>query len=648
MSTEIPLRPVLPRNLTARADHLVEGNPMIARPESGVGNAHPGLEFDVRVLDRHFLPGLVFDFQYGAGAKLSALKPGENPALPALTQDDLKQDLFLLLVKARFGKNPAQDEVVPLAGVDGYLVLRTIIDLEPGRRTVVVGPLSAARSGRLNVLKIALETGGLIPPIVRDDAGKLVYAIVTGTRNTFLTSDGVIDPDLIPPGELTQNLCSPWQWDFADCYCYYWASSKPDIVVGITGEAQVLNFQRDRTAPEPAKPASTPSEWMAGNMSEADLILNWETLPIVTSDREGVVPRKPEWPLIDLNQVMTLEQIADALPDLAALEHALCVEYLYAKYSIAAPASPPTRWRRGALRRYQAQQEIFNIAIDEMRHFRWVNEMLRLLDRPPALARADVIGRDLRRMFSLRTLQPDVLDQFIAIEAPSSIYNDDPQQLDGMYTRILVSLHHISMPKQEDLRFRLKQLVKTIIDEGGDHWDRFRRVKTHLAGQKPSTYLHKIAPLGVPAPAPWSLVQNLCDTYYVLLLQFLFITFMLDRMSRGRWLGLSHLAMFALDASAALLVRNGFGPRFTRVDWPGGFRALNPDDKGATSYTRQLHELIRSKADIEELFRPASDAIGKLGAFRQLRDFASDQKERLNVMKKVVETAFSEAAVRDR
>src|ERR1700690_1173623 len=121
MSKEIPIRPVLPRNLTARADYMVSGNPMTARPESGVGNAHPGLEFDVRVLDRHFLPGLVFDFQYGAGARLSALKPAENSSLPALTVDDLKHDLFLLLVKAKFGKDPAVDAVVPLAGGGGCL-----------------------------------------------------------------------------------------------------------------------------------------------------------------------------------------------------------------------------------------------------------------------------------------------------------------------------------------------------------------------------------------------------------------------------------------------------------------------------------------------------------------------------------------------
>jgi len=642
MSPTIPFRRPLPRNLTARAAHIVEGNPMITRPESGVGNAHPGLEFDVRVLDRYFLPGLVFNFQYGAGAKLFA-KTDENPNMPVLTPDDLKQGLFLLLLKARFGKNPGQDECVTLANVDGYLVLRKVIDLEPGQRTVMVGPLATSQSDRFAELKIALETGGAIPAIQRDDNGKLVYAIVSGTRDRFLTADGVIDPDLIAPGELTQNLCSPWQWDFADCYCYYWASSKPDIVVGITGEAQVLNFQRDRSASEPAKPASTPKEWMAGNMSEADLILNWEKLPIVTSEREGVVPRKPEWPYVDPAKILTLDQIADALPDLAALEHALCVEYLFAKFTIAAPVTPPSHWRRTALRRFQAQQEIFSIAIDEMRHFRWVNEMLRLLERPPAMGRAEVIGRDLRRTYSLRSLTPDVLDQFIAIEAPGSIYNDDPQQLDSMYTQILVSLHHIAMPKQEDLRLRLKQLVKTIIDEGEDHWDRFLRVKKQLAGQKPSTYLREIAPIGIDQPPPWGLVQKLCDSYYKLLLQCLFITFMLGRSSRGHWLSLSHCAMFALDSTATFLAQNGFGPKFTKVDWPRGF-PFAPDNSKVT-YTRQLREVIESTGDIEEMFRCSFETLDELRGVSRFRDFVTEQSKKLNRMKQAMQAAFNEASV---
>jgi hypothetical protein len=53
---------IFPRNLTARADRQVVGNPVTTRLESGVGNCYPGLEFDQRNLDRRFFPGLVFEF----------------------------------------------------------------------------------------------------------------------------------------------------------------------------------------------------------------------------------------------------------------------------------------------------------------------------------------------------------------------------------------------------------------------------------------------------------------------------------------------------------------------------------------------------------------------------------------------------------
>src|SRR5262249_36469407 len=34
------------------------------------------------------------------------------------------------------------------------------------------------------------------------------------------------------PGELLMSLCSPWQHDFRDCACHYWAANRPDIVYG--------------------------------------------------------------------------------------------------------------------------------------------------------------------------------------------------------------------------------------------------------------------------------------------------------------------------------------------------------------------------------------------------------------------------------
>ena len=44
------------------------------------------------------------------------------------------------------------------------------------------------------------------------------------------TPQPVIARALADPGELTQGLCSPWQNDYRECACYYWAASRPDYV----------------------------------------------------------------------------------------------------------------------------------------------------------------------------------------------------------------------------------------------------------------------------------------------------------------------------------------------------------------------------------------------------------------------------------
>jgi hypothetical protein len=46
----------------------------------------------------------------------------------------------------------------------------------------------------------------------------------------------VINEDLVRPGELSQGLCSPWQNDYRECACYYWAASRPDYVNVVPAE----------------------------------------------------------------------------------------------------------------------------------------------------------------------------------------------------------------------------------------------------------------------------------------------------------------------------------------------------------------------------------------------------------------------------
>ncbi len=49
-------------------------------------------------------------------------------------------------------------------------------------------------------------------------------------RHFFDDDTAVISKALADPGELTQGLCSPWQNDYRECSCYYWASARPDYI----------------------------------------------------------------------------------------------------------------------------------------------------------------------------------------------------------------------------------------------------------------------------------------------------------------------------------------------------------------------------------------------------------------------------------
>jgi hypothetical protein len=68
-------------------------------------------------------------------------------------------------------------------------------------------------------------------------------------RPLFAPGSAVISPELANPGELTQGLCSPWQNDYRECSCYYWASARPDFVnveVSPSGSSKGDNWMQKR------------------------------------------------------------------------------------------------------------------------------------------------------------------------------------------------------------------------------------------------------------------------------------------------------------------------------------------------------------------------------------------------------------------
>jgi len=102
----------------------------------------------------------------------------------------------------------------------------------------------------------------------------------------------VISRVLADVGELTQGLCSPWQNDYRECSCYYWASARPDYVnvePSSTGTSQGDNWlQKERTG------QYVPDDYVDSRMIlYDDLFREWEKwLRIQVRGRD--VPDPPE------------------------------------------------------------------------------------------------------------------------------------------------------------------------------------------------------------------------------------------------------------------------------------------------------------------------------------------------------------------
>ena len=136
------------------------------------------------------------------------------------------------------------------------------------------------------------KAGQTVPccEVTRDAApNPLLPPATSGTGTIFVDLEirpffdpgvAVINRHLVQPGELTQSLCSPWQNDYRECACYYWASSRPDYV-NVEPTAQGVSagnnwMQKDRTP-------DTPREYILDDRQDSRLVTydelfqGWET-----------------------------------------------------------------------------------------------------------------------------------------------------------------------------------------------------------------------------------------------------------------------------------------------------------------------------------------------------------------------------------
>jgi hypothetical protein len=557
---------IVPRNLTARATYQVAGNPSVTRPEDSVANCYPGLELDVRNFDRRFFPGLVFDFvarddvdaDYSHpqiyGARLRYLDYMTDPDLidHPPPEDDRSE-----AVKDWARRWKLYND---LQGKPGSTITEGVwyIDWieQAGKRLSMTRRDEHGHTQPMDGLFVwrlvrSLEYDSLRMGLGRRDLdSKPPEVVIEGWRRQFVDPETGVLNGAFQPGELMQSLCSPWQHDFRDCACHYWAANHPDVVYGrIRPGERVLPDQapadperantlldwlrRDRTPGMEAAAENTIEQNRPYQFDHFEINQHWERLNIVLDDTEIdslYVPVEGE----HARPFDSPEQLATALREnLAPLEMALAIEYLYARFSLLsrdealAQKGPTLADDVTFVRHY-----ILLTAVSEMQHLRWANQLLwelydaRLIPsyepvlqpakwipaatsksrsgsagagqvvRQPAMGLAEASatfkvqqgqtsaagGRWRER--SLRPLTPAALADFIAVEHPSG-------DIDLNYSRVVATLK-----LKDEYPDHMAEIAERIVKDGMDHFSRFRDIQgvlsTSYRKDDPPPYLRHI------------------------------------------------------------------------------------------------------------------------------------------------------------
>lgn len=206
-------RRIDPRNLTAQLHYRAAGNPSNTLPRSAISNCFPGLEFDFRNLWRRAFVGIV-------------LVENNNYVVEADAEHADLVGRRLLRADGRSFVTTASGPVLP--GADSGPLVTTanpngVVFLEWSNSLAAI----LQKAGQKVRCEFTREKQTVEQPPAKEGETLVVELEV---RRFFEEGTAALNPALLRPGELTQGLCSPWQNDYRECACYYWAASRPDYV----------------------------------------------------------------------------------------------------------------------------------------------------------------------------------------------------------------------------------------------------------------------------------------------------------------------------------------------------------------------------------------------------------------------------------
>ncbi len=257
-----------PRNLSAQLSYRGRGNPPVSHPSSAISNCFPGLEFDFRAIWRRIFVGIELT------ESNNLVIEAAGPLAPLQGCRLLKIDGRPVSVVTRGPIFPRRVDTLTSAGnpdAVAFLEWSNTIAMMFDKQGKTVSCEFTAQPADKEVLPgnpdvktrtVELEVRHIFEQVQIDGA--------------FANLPVLAEP-LAQPGELSQGLCSPWQNDYRECACYYWAASRPDYVnvtAADDGTSRGDNWmQRERSGtylPDNRDPVLT--------LAYDDLFTRWESV----------------------------------------------------------------------------------------------------------------------------------------------------------------------------------------------------------------------------------------------------------------------------------------------------------------------------------------------------------------------------------
>lgn len=204
---------IKPNNLTAQIHHRGAGNPVSILPRTAISNCFPGLEFDFRNFWRRTFEGIVLveNNNYVIEAESPEFQPLVGHRL-------LKIDgrPTMIVTQGPVFPNGSNQTLVTTANPNG------VSFMEWSNSLVYV----LQKQGEVVDCEFTAEP--TTDEVLADNVATI--SVKLKVRKFFEGESASFSPGLLKPGELTQGLCAPWQNDYRECACYYWAASRPDYV----------------------------------------------------------------------------------------------------------------------------------------------------------------------------------------------------------------------------------------------------------------------------------------------------------------------------------------------------------------------------------------------------------------------------------